>query len=211
MIRVLLADDHSVVRAGLEQLLNNTDELEVVGSASDGLEAVALSDELDPDVVLMDLRMPVLDGIEATRRILEARPTTRIVVLTSFSERDRILEALDAGALGYLLKDAEPDELLRGIRAAGRGESPLAPKVAQAVLADRAQGRPAEKLTDREREILTLLAKGLANKQIARRLSISEKTVKAHLTNVFRRIGVEDRTQAALWAERQGLITQGSG
>jgi DNA-binding NarL/FixJ family response regulator len=210
VIRVLLVDDHSVVRAGLEQLLSNTDELEVVGSASDGLEAVALCDELDPDVVLMDLRMPVVDGIEATRRILEARPATRIVVLTSFSERDRILEALDAGAVGYLLKDAEPDELLRGIRAAGRGESPLAPKVAQTVLADRAHGRPAERLTDREREILTLLAKGLANKQIARRLSISEKTVKAHLTNVFRRIGVEDRTQAALWAERQGLIGQGA-
>src|SRR5204863_940937 len=166
-------------------------------------EAIALAGEYQPDVVLMDLSMPGVDGIEATRRLMAEQPESRVVILTSFSDRERILDALDAGAVGYLLKDAEPDELLRGVRAAARGESPLAPKAAQAVLEARAQSRPAADLTARERDVLELVADGLANKQIARRLGIAEKTVKTHLTNVFQRIGVTDRTQAALWARRQ--------
>ena len=205
MIRVLLADDHDVVRRGLSALLEGADDISVVGAAADGAEAVLLSTELEPDVVLMDLSMPGVDGVEATRRLTAERPDAQVVILTSFSDRERILDALDAGAVGYLLKDAEPDELLRGVRAAARGESPLAPKAAQAVLAARAESRPAADLTAREREVLELLAGGLANKQIARRLGIAEKTVKAHLTSVFQRIGVTDRTQAALWARRQGL------
>jgi DNA-binding NarL/FixJ family response regulator len=201
-IRVLLADDHHVVRRGLTELLDGTAGVTVVGAAADGAEAVALSAQHEPDVILMDLSMPGVDGVEATRRVLSERPEARVVILTSFSDRDRILDALDAGAVGYLLKDAEPDELVRGVQAAARGESPLAPKAAQAVLADRAGARPAAELTAREREVLALVGEGLANKQIARRLGISEKTVKAHLTSVFQRIGVTDRTQAALWARR---------
>jgi DNA-binding NarL/FixJ family response regulator len=204
-IRVLLADDHDVVRRGLTALLDGASGFAVVGAASDGEEAVTLAAAHEPDVVLMDLSMPGVDGIEATRRLMAARPDARVVVLTSFSDRERILDALDAGAVGYLLKDAEPDELLRGIEAAARGESPLAPKAARAVLTARAESRPSAELTVREQEVLALLAQGLANKQIARRLGIAEKTVKAHLTSVFQSIGVTDRTQAALWAQRQGI------
>jgi DNA-binding NarL/FixJ family response regulator len=204
-IRILLADDHDVVRRGLTALLDGTDGFAVVGAAADGEEAVTLAGEHQPDVVLMDLSMPGVDGIEATRRLLAAQPDSRVVVLTSFSDRERILDALDAGAVGYLLKDAEPDELLRGIAAAARGESPLAPKAAKAVLSARAEARPAAELTAREQEVLALLAEGLANKQIARRLGIAEKTVKTHLTSVFQSIGVTDRTQAALWARSHGF------
>jgi DNA-binding NarL/FixJ family response regulator len=211
MIRVLLVDDHGVVRAGLRQLLDGFEGIECVGAASDGAEAVELTLEHRPDVVLMDISMPVMDGIDATRAIAATCPGTKVVVLTSFSDRERILRALDVGAVGYLLKDAEPDELLRGIRAAARGDSPLAPKAARTILAARQMSRQPlragdDELSEREREVLVLLASGLANKQIARRLGISEKTVKAHLTHVFRRIGVSDRTQAALWAERNGFL-----
>lgn len=209
MIRVVLAEDHEIVRAGLERLLGGADDIEVVGTAADGEAAVSLVEEQKPDVVLCDLTMPILDGIEATKRIHEAHPETRVVILTAFSERDRILGALDAGAVGYLLKDAPPDELFEAVRAAARGESPLAPKAAQAVLSDRAEQRSVE-LTRREREVLALVAAGLPNKRIARRLEISEKTVKAHLTRVFEQIGVSDRTQAALWAQRHGLAASDS-
>jgi DNA-binding NarL/FixJ family response regulator len=202
MIRVLVAEDHTVVRTGLLQLLGGLDEFEVVGAAAGGNEAVALAEHQRPDVVLMDLQMPDLDGIEATRRIRATDPRVNVVVLTAFSDRERILDAIDAGAVGYLLKDAEPDELIRGLEAAARGESPLAPKAAQALVAARTQEQSDPELTPREREVLALLADGLPNKLIARRLDISEKTVKAHLTNIFQRIGVSDRTQAALWAER---------
>jgi DNA-binding NarL/FixJ family response regulator len=205
VIRVLLADDHDVVRRGLTALLEGADDMTVVAAAADGEEAVRLFGEHTPDVVLMDLSMPGVDGVEATRRVTSGSPDARVVILTSFSDRERILDALDAGAVGYLLKDAEPDELLRGVRAAARGESPLAPKAAQAVLEARAESRPAADLTAREREVLEALAEGLANKQIARRLGIAEKTVKTHLTSVFQRIGVTDRTQAALWARQRGL------
>jgi DNA-binding NarL/FixJ family response regulator len=205
MITVVLADDHAVVRAGLTQVLANEDDVELVGAASDGAEAIELALEAKPDVVLMDLSMPGVDGVEATRRIREHLPETHVVILTSFSDRVKILEALDAGAAGYLLKDAEPSVLVSGIRAAARGEAPLAPKAASALLAARVDRRPAEELSARERDVLALVAEGLPNKLIARRLGISEKTVKAHLTSVFRQIGVDDRTQAALWAAEHGV------
>jgi DNA-binding NarL/FixJ family response regulator len=205
MIRIVIADDHAVVRAGLAQLLGTFPDVELVGAASDGEEAVALCAERNPDVVLMDLEMPVLDGIEATARIRAAQPAAAVVVLTSFSDRERILRALDAGAAGYLLKDAEPDELGKAIRAAARGEAPLDPKAARALLSSRAGTGAAAALSERERQVLAMVAEGLPNKVIARRLSISEKTVKAHLTSVFRQIGVTDRTQAALWAQRNDI------
>ena len=205
MIRVVIADDHGVVRGGLTQLLGTLDDVELVGTAANGSEAVAVCSAEQPDVVLMDLEMPEMDGIEATRRIKEERPDVAVVILTSFSDRERILRALDAGAAGYLLKDAESDELARSIRAAARGDAPLDPKAARELLSARAPGSALESLSPREREVLVMVAEGLPNKVIARRLSISEKTVKAHLTSVFRQIGVTDRTQAALWAQRHGL------
>jgi DNA-binding NarL/FixJ family response regulator len=210
VIRLLIADDHAVVRHGLAQLVATFEDVEVVGSAANGDAAVALSAERQPDVVLMDLEMPVLDGIEATRRIKAAQPDVAVVVLTSFSDRERILRALDAGAAGYLLKDVEPEELEKAIAAAARGEAPLDPKAARTLLSARSAAAPADALSDREREVLLMVAEGLPNKLIAQRLAISEKTVKAHLTSVFRQIGVTDRTQAALWAERNGLTRPGS-
>ena len=205
MIRVLLAEDHPVVRVGLERMLANEDDIEIVGTAANGAEAVELSDRVRPDVVLMDLSMPVLNGIEATRQIVAAHDgEVRVVVLTSFSGRQEIIDALDAGASGYLLKDAEPQELLGGVRAAARGDAPLAPRAAREVLSARTEERPDAGLSPRERDVLQLVAEGLPNKLIAHRLSISEKTVKAHLTSIFQQIGVTDRTQAALWAQRHG-------
>jgi DNA-binding NarL/FixJ family response regulator len=205
MIRVLIADDHALVREGLAELLARAGDVEVVGLAADGAEALELARGELPDVVLMDLSMPNMDGTEATRRLVAEGLDVRVVVLTSLSERERILEALDAGAIGYLLKDAEPDELLRGVRAAASGDSPLAPRAARELIAARGQSRPALELSPREREVLELVREGLPNKLIARRLEISEKTVKAHLTRVFAQLGVSDRTQAALWMERNGL------
>ena len=205
MIRVVVADDHAVVRAGLVQLLATFADVELVGAAADGEEAVALCAERQPNVVLMDLEMPVLDGIEATRRIRSSQPEVAVVVLTSFSDRERILRALDAGAAGYLLKDAEPADLRRAIEAAARGEAPLDPKAARALLSARTPPGAAESLSEREREVLAMVAEGLPNKLIARELEISEKTVKAHLTSVYRAIGVSDRTQAALWAQRNSV------
>jgi DNA-binding NarL/FixJ family response regulator len=205
MIRVLIADDHELVRRGLAQLFGGVDDIDVVGEAADGADAAEQAVAHQPDLVLMDLSMPGVDGVEGTRRIRAARPGLPVVILTSFSERDRILDAIDAGAVGYLLKDAEPDELLRGVRSAAQGESPFSPKAAKALLSLGSQRKAADDLTAREREVLVALSSGLANKQIARRLGISEKTVKTHLTRVFSRIGVQDRTQAALWAERNGL------
>jgi DNA-binding NarL/FixJ family response regulator len=205
MIGVLIVDDHGLVRAGLAELLGADDEIEVVGTAAHGEEALEVAARETPDVILMDLSMPGMGGAEATRRLLAAGTAARVVVLTSLSARERILDALDAGASGYLLKDAEPDELIRGVHAAARGESPLSPKAATEVLAARSDQRPALELSAREREVLELVGEGLPNKLIARRLEISEKTVKAHLTQVFAQLGVTDRTQAALWLERNGL------
>jgi DNA-binding NarL/FixJ family response regulator len=204
VIRVLLADDHQLVRAGLASLLEAQEDITVIGTAADGAEAVAMASRERPDVILMDLSMPGMGGEEATRRILADQPETAVVILTSFSDQERIHDALDAGAMGYLLKDAEPDELVRGIRAAHRGESPLDPKAASTLLT--ARSRPGIDLTDREQEVLRLVAAGLPNKLIAARLQISEKTVKAHLTSIFQSLDVTDRTQAALWAQRRGLV-----
>jgi len=202
MIRVVVADDHAVVRRGLEELLNAEADIEVVGTARDGAEAHGLLSTLRPDVFLMDLSMPGVDGVEATRRIVGDEPDATVVVLTSFVDSRRILEALEAGASGYILKDADPREVSAAIRAAAAGESPLDPKAAR-VLLDARRGAPRDggvPLSPREREVLDLVRAGLANKQIARRLGIAERTVKAHLTRVFQALGVTDRTQAALWA-----------
>lgn len=207
MIRLLIADDHPLVRDALANLLAGAEGIDVVGVTADGRAAVSVALETDPDVVLMDLEMPELNGMDATRALHEAGSTARVVVLTTFSDRDRILGALDAGALGYLLKDADPEEIIRGVRAAARGESPLAPRAAHELIIERSegQGRQDPDLSARELEVLALVAEGLPNKLIARRLEISEKTVKAHLTRVFAQIGVTDRTQAALWAHRHKI------
>ncbi|MEI8238502.1 MAG: response regulator transcription factor [Actinomycetota bacterium] len=205
MIRVLIVDDHSVVRRGLEQMLATADGLEVVGSAANGEEAVLQAAALAPDIVLMDLSMPVLDGIAATRAVLAdaaaADREMRVVVLTSFTEQRRVLDALQAGASGYILKDSTPDEVIKAVHAAHAGGAPLDPVAARVLLDARRVQQPAQDLSPRESEVLALVATGLANKQIARRLGISERTVKAHLTAVFQQLGVTDRTQAALWAK----------
>jgi DNA-binding NarL/FixJ family response regulator len=203
---VLLVDDHAVMRNGLASLLWGAG-FDVVGSLEDGSLAATAVVELEPDLVLMDLSMPTVDGIEATRAVRAARPESKVVILTSFAEHARLHAALDAGAVGYLLKDAEPEDIIRGLRAAAEGGVPLSPRAAAALLPE---NRPAsnatlDALTVREREVLALVATGLTNKSIARRLDISEKTVKAHLTRVFSVVGVSDRTSAALWAQRHGL------
>jgi DNA-binding NarL/FixJ family response regulator len=205
MIRVMLADDHGVIRDGLGRLIGGLEDVELVGTAADGAEAVERAAQLQPDVVVMDLDMPKLDGIEATRRIVAAQPATNVLVLTAFSDRPRILGALEAGACGYLLKDAASEDVAAGIRAAARGESPLDPRAARTVLSARSEPDPLAGLSAREQEVLLALAEGLPNKLIARRLEISEKTVKSHLTRIFRELEVTDRTQAALWAQRRGL------
>lgn len=205
-ITVVVVDDHKVVRAGLETLLSSADDIDVVGTAADGAEALDVVAAVHPAVVLMDVSMPVMDGIEATRRITATGSASRIVVLTSFNEQSKVLAAIEAGAVGYILKDTDPDRLLDAIRAAAAGGAPLDPRAATALLAPRsATGPEVSDLTPRELEVLELLVEGLASKQIARRLGIAEKTVKAHLTNVYQRLGVSDRTQAALWAERHGI------
>jgi DNA-binding NarL/FixJ family response regulator len=211
MIRVVIADDHGVIRDGLGKLIAAYDDIKVVGVAADGEEAVQRCLEACPDVVLMDLHMPRVDGIEATRRIMAELPGTAILILTSFSDRRQILGALDAGASGYLLNDAASDEVAEGIRSAARGEAPLDPRAARTVLNARAAPDPLAGLSEREREVLALLVEGLPNKLIARRLEITDKTVKSHLTRVFRVIGVTDRTQAALWAQRHGIETSRNG
>ncbi|HSU01157.1 MAG TPA: response regulator transcription factor [Nocardioides sp.] len=205
----MIADDHAVVRRGLAGLIESSHDLEVVGVAGDGSEAVSLVREQRPDVAVMDLQMPVLDGVEATRAIVAEQGGTEVLVLTSFSDHARIDAAIDAGAVGYLLKDAEPEVLLDGIRAVARGESPLDPRAARRLLSRTSTsaglGPVAVELSSREAEVLRLVVDGLLNKQIAARLGITERTVKAHLTSAYQRIGVADRTQAALWVERHGL------
>ena len=200
-IRVLVVDDHLVVRHGLEQLLGSSPVVDLIGFAADGQEAVEAAARLQPDVVLMDLSMPVMDGVEATARISKAHPTIKIVILSSFSDQQRVLAALNAGAEGYVLKHADPEQILAAIEAVHAGGAPIDPQVARVLLDVRRVGVPVRgQLTDREAEVLRLVQGGLANKQIARRLGISERTVKAHLTKVFQTLGVSDRTQAALWA-----------
>jgi DNA-binding NarL/FixJ family response regulator len=199
-VRVMVVDDHAVVRNGLEQLIATTSDLVLVGAAANGAEALDLAEAVEPHVILMDLSMPIMDGVEATRRLHVSHPDAKVLVLTSFSEQRRIVEAMNAGAEGYLLKHADPDQILAGIRAVFEGGLPLDPMVARALLTARQPAALVE-LTSREREVLDLVRQGLANKAIARRLGISERTVKAHLGSVFQRLGVTDRTQAALWAK----------
>ena len=203
MIRVLVADDHAVVRRGLATLLATAPDLELVGAAGDGAEAVRLAVDAGADVVVMDLSMPEVDGVAATRELASRAPTCRVLVLTSFSDQARVSDALHAGADGYLLKHAEPEEILDGIREVVRGGSPLDPAAARILLnTSRSRGAPSEILTGREREVLILVEAGLNNRQIARKLDIAERTVKSHLHNIFQRLGVTHRTEAALWAQR---------
>lgn len=203
MIRVVVADDHAIVRQGLERLFATAGDIELVGMAANGREAVDLAGRLRPDLVLMDLSMAEMDGVEATRRIVAEDSAVRVVVLTSFGEETRIVEALAAGAQGYLLKHIDPDDLVDAVRAAHAGDAPLDPRAGRVLLEKHRARRPAGgELTRREREVLALVGQGLANKQIARRLGIGERTVKAHLTSIFQRLGVTDRVQAALWAQQ---------
>jgi DNA-binding NarL/FixJ family response regulator len=212
-IRLLLVDDHGVVRAGLRLFLAGQPDLEVVGEAGDGVTAVARARELGPDVVLMDLQMPVLDGIAATRQIRAALPETEIVVLTTFIDTENIGQAIAAGAIGYVLKDVPPQELAEAIRAAARGEVHLAPVVQRTLIQSMARPRGAEplpeELTEREREVLVLLAAGRSNKEIARQLHVTERTVKGHVGNVLGKLGLASRTQAAIYAMRHGLAPDG--
>jgi two-component system, NarL family, response regulator LiaR len=205
-IRVLVVDDHAVVREGLRTFLSLQDGIEVVGEAGDGREAVAVAERERPDVVLMDLVMPRLDGVQAMRELRARVPRARVIVLTSFLDDDRLLPAIRAGAAGYLLKNVEPSELARAVRAADAGEALIDPAVAARLvdaLADD-DNRDEQPLTAREQEVLDLVARGYANKRIARELGIAEKTVKTHVGHVLAKLGVADRTQAALYAARTG-------
>ncbi|MBK6954426.1 MAG: response regulator transcription factor [Actinomycetales bacterium] len=205
-ITVVLVDDHRLVRAGLRGIIDAAADLTVVGEAADGSEALAVVRAAQPDVVLMDLSMPGVDGIEGTARLRDAGESARVVVLTSFVEHDRVTAALAAGAVGYLLEDSDPRDVLEAIRSAAAGHAPLDARVARALLPSSKPADPAAALSGREREVLLLVAQGMANKQVARQLGISERTVKAHLGNVFRHIGVADRTSAALWARDHGVV-----
>jgi DNA-binding NarL/FixJ family response regulator len=208
MIRVLLVDDHQILRVSLGRLVDAEEDMEVVGTSGDGGDAIDLVSAERPDVVLMDLSMPGMDGVEATRRIIGLGLGVRVVVLTSFSDRERIRDALDAGATGYVLKDTEPEDLLKAVRAAARGDWPLDPRAARLLLGGNDARTAEPRLSDRESQVLALVAAGLPNKVLARRLGISEPTVKAHLTRIYEQLGVTDRTQAALWAQRHGIALE---
>jgi NarL family two-component system response regulator LiaR len=210
VIRVVVADDHAVVRQGLRTFLDLQDDVEVVADAANGTEAVAAVHEHGPDVVLMDLVMPGMDGVAATRRIARERPATRVIALTSFLDDDKVLPAVRAGAAGYLLKDVGPEDLVRAIRTVHAGEALVHPAVAARLMEVVAGGGPRtaveeDGLTAREREVLGEIARGRSNKRIALELRISEATVKIHVSSVLRKLGVSDRTQAAVYAVRQGL------
>ena len=206
-IRILIVDDHSVVRQGLKMFLALDPELEVVGEAANGVEALRLARELEPDVVLMDLLMPVMDGVAATAAIRHELPDTEVIALTSVLEDQAIFKAMRAGATGYLLKDTESDELCRSIKAAAAGQVQLSPQVAARLMQDVHVPESPESLTKRETEVLRLLAQGKANKEIAAALVIGEKTVKTHVSNILSKLGVPSRTQAALYAVRLGLVS----
>ena len=207
-ITVLIADDHPVVRQGLRSYLQTVDGIDVVGEAANGDEAARLAAALDPDVVLMDLSMPEVDGIEATRRITEASSTTKVIALTSFATDDKVFPAIRAGAAGYLLKEAEPSEVADAIAKVHRGEPILHPAVAERLMREVAAATPRAHRTDlttRELEVLRLIAAGRSNREISRELGVAEKTVKTHVSNVLTKLGVADRTQAALYAVEHGL------
>ncbi len=208
-IRVLIADDHAVVRQGLTAFLALQDDVEIVGEASDGEVAAAAATRLRPDIVLMDLVMPRVDGIEAIRRIRAASPSTNVIVLTSFADDSRILAAIRAGAAGYLMKDVSPQDLAKAIRMVRSGEPILHPSVARKLMDELArESEPAthDQLTERELDVLRLVAKGRSNKEIAQDLVLSEKTVKTHVSNILQKLHLSDRTQAALYAVRRGLV-----
>ena len=205
--RILITDDHGVVRQGLRMFLSLEPDLEVVGEASNGSEALSLARELKPDVVLMDLLMPVMDGIEATEAIRTEMPEVEVVALTSVLEDTSVSEAVRAGAIGYLLKDTDAEELKRAIQAAAEGRVHLAPEAAARLMREVRAPESPEELTDRETEVLRLVARGHANKQIASSLFVSEKTVKAHVSSILMKLGVQSRTQAALHAVRAGLVS----
>ncbi|GAA1917947.1 response regulator transcription factor [Streptomyces sodiiphilus] len=207
VIRVLIVDDHQVVRRGLRTFLEVQGDIEVVGEAADGPEGVARTEELRPDVVLMDLRMPGGDGVEALRALRDRDSSARVLIVTSFTEQRSVVPALRAGAAGYVHKDIDPDALATAIRSVHAGHVLLQPEIARALLAHEGGSAPgrAGTLTDRERQVLALIARGLANREIARELVLSEKTVKSHVSNVLMKLDLADRTQAALWAVRHGL------
>ena len=207
-ISVLIVDDHAVVRQGLRTFLELQEEIEVVGEASNGLEAVEQARQLLPDVVLMDLVMPRMDGIEATRSIRAISPSTKVVVLTSFTEDEKVFPSIKAGALGYLLKNVSPTELVSAIRAAHNGEAQLHPEIARKLMDEfstKANGLAPDELTQREREVLHLISRGQSNREIARELVLSEKTVKTHVSNILSKLHLADRTQAAIYALKEGL------
>lgn len=208
-IRILLVDDHSVVRQGLKMFLSLDPELEVVGEAANGAEALRLVHKLAPDVVLMDLLMPVMDGITATAAIRKEAPGTEVIALTSVLEDAAVTGAVRAGAIRYLLKDTESEELVRAIRAAAAGQVQLAPQALARLLREVRAPESPETLTERETDVLRLLAQGQSNKEIARTLTIGEKTVKTHVSNILSKLGVPSRTQAALYAVRIGLVPDG--
>ena len=210
-IRVLVVDDHAIVREGIKALLAMFADMEVVGEAAHGSDAVAQAEAFRPDVVLMDLVMPEMDGIEATRQIMAKRAQTRIIALTSFSADDKVFPAIRAGAVGYLLKDTDPRDLVRSIRLAHAGESSLHPAVARKVIqgfcpAADPEGKP-EKLTERENEVLALVARGLTNQEIAGKLFLSEATIRTHVSNILAKLHMHNRVQAALFAFRTGLVS----
>lgn len=214
MIRVLIADDHHVVRRGLLFFLKTQKDIEVVGEAKNGIEAIALAESIQPDIILMDLVMPEMDGIQATKRIKAKLPQIQILMLTSFSDRDHVVPAMEAGAAGYQLKDIEPDELVLSIRRIMQGENTLHPEATSTLEMDRQQSENAlhvlNPLTPREQDVLAELTKGKSNREIASSLFVTEKTVKTHISNIFTKLQVQDRTQAALYAVKHGL-TEGSG
>jgi NarL family two-component system response regulator LiaR len=213
-IRVLVVDDHLIVRAGLRALLAEVPDMEVIGEAEDGRRATELARSLRPDVILMDLVMPKVDGIEAIRQITAEHPTARILALTSFSADDKVFPALKAGALGYLLKDTEPRDLVRAIRQVNRGESSLHPSVARKVLQEFHLPDPAkkspERLTERESEVLCQVAQGLTNREIADTLFVSEATVRTHVSNILAKLHMANRVQATLYALKTGIATLGA-
>src|SRR5512139_1202040 len=208
-IRVLIADDHTIVRRGIKALLAQTDDVQVVGEAVNGLEAVRLSKQLDPDVILMDLLMPIMDGIAATRQVTASHPHIGVLVLTSFVHDDKVFSAIKAGAMGYLLKESEPSELIRSIYQICQGQPSLDPRIAQKIIqeiqVESATKLTIEPLTARELEVLQLLAKGLSNKEIAGRLVISEVTVRTHISHLLGKLHLANKIQAALYALREGI------
>ena len=212
VIRVMIVDDHAIVRKGIRALLTESGDFEIVAEAADGQEAVLLAVASQPDVILMDLLMPAMDGIEATRQITASQPKTRILVLTSFAADNKLFPAIKAGALGYLLKDSSPEELVRAIRQVHRGEPALHPTIARKLLQEIAQPvdvKPTpEALTARELAVLRLIAQGLSNQEIADELSVSEATVRAHVSRILGKLHLASRTQAALYAVREGLTAE---